>query len=174
MIRSETGGGACEQMGVTGGINRTARAGAGAETETIEAAGARPSSKTRERFALVPADDTTTTTPAQTTIDTFLEIDIRTGRVLRAEPFPAARRPAIKLWIDFGDRIGVKASSAQITDRYCPADLIGRTVLAVVNFPPRRIAGFVSEVLVLGVPTSGGDVVLIQPDQEVEPGLRLL
>lgn len=79
------------------------------------------------------------------------------------------------MWIDFGEQIGVKTSSAQITDLYKPEDLIGRTVLAVVNLPPRRIAGFASEVLVLGVPTSStGDVVLIQPDREVKPGLRLM
>jgi len=116
-----------------------------------------------------------TTAPSQTTVETFFQVDIRTGQVQRAEPFPEARRPAIKMWIDFGEQIGVKASSAQITDLYKPEDLIGRTVLAVVNLPPRRIAGFVSEVLVLGVPTSStGDVVLIRPDREVEPGLRLM
>lgn len=119
--------------------------------------------------------DDMTNPSSQTTIETFLQVDIRTGQVRRAEPFPAARRPAIKLWIDFGEQIGIKASSAQITDRYEPADLVGRTVLAVVNLPPRRIAGFVSEVLVLGVPaSSAGDVVLIRPDQEVKPGLRLM
>lgn len=116
-----------------------------------------------------------TSAPSQTTVETFFQVDIRTGQVQRAEPFPEARRPAIKMWIDFGEQIGVKTSSAQITDLYKPEDLIGRTVLAVVNLPPRRIAGFASEVLVLGVPTSStGDVVLIQPDREVKPGLRLM
>lgn len=99
-------------------------------------------------------------------IDTFLELDIRAGVVRRAEPFPEARKPSIRLWIDFGGPIGTKTSSAQLTRRYSPDDLVGSTVLGVVNFPPRRIAGFVSEVLVLGVvnPEDGGDVVLVRPD----------
>lgn len=112
--------------------------------------------------------------PDITTIETFLEVDIRVGRVIRAEDFPRARKPAYKLWLDFGD-FGVRRSSAQITDLYTLDELKDRLVLAVVNLPPRQVADFVSEVLVLGVPTSSGDkVVLIGPDREVTPGLRLL
>lgn len=125
----------------------------------------------------MPADSATGAAPEpppQTTVDTFLAVDIRTGRVVRAEPFPQARKPAIKLWLDFGERLGVKQSSAKLTDRYTPEDLVGETMLAVVNLPPRRVAGFLSEVLVLGVPTDGdGDVVLVQPEQDVAVGLRL-
>lgn len=102
----------------------------------------------------------------QTDIDTFLQLDIRAGVVRRAEPFPEARKPSVRLWIDFGEEVGVRASSAQVTRRYSPEGLVGSTVLGVVNFPPRRIAGFVSEVLVLGVvdPEDPGDVVLVRPD----------
>ncbi len=101
-----------------------------------------------------------------TSIDTFLALDIRAGVVVRAEPFPEARKPAIKLWVDFGEEVGVKQSSAQLTRRYTPEALVGTTVLGVVNVPPRRIAGFESEVLVLGVvnPDDPGDVVLVGPD----------
>ena len=106
-------------------------------------------------------------TRPQTEIDTFLELDIRAGRVTRADPFPDARKPSLKLWIDFGDEVGTKSSSAQLTRRYSPDDLVGTVVLGVVNLPPRRIAGFVSEVLVLGVinPDDGGDVILVRPDE---------
>lgn len=109
--------------------------------------------------------------------DTFLSLDIRAGRVLRAEPFPEARKPAIKLWIDFGPGVGERQSSAQLTRRYAPEGLVGTTVLAVVNFEPRRIAGFRSEVLVLGVldPEDPGDVVLVRPDfgkREAEKDVR--
>ena len=102
----------------------------------------------------------------ETTLDTFPALDIRAGTVVRAEPFPEARKPAIKLWIDFGEELGVKQSSAQLTRRYTPEGLVGTPVLAVVNSPPRRIAGFRSEVLVLGVVNPGdpGDVVLVRPD----------
>ncbi len=109
----------------------------------------------------------------QISFDDFLAVDIRAGRVVRAEPYPEARKPAIKLWVDFGDEIGVKTSSAQITTRYRPEDLPGRMVLAVVNFPPRQIGKFMSEVLVLGVPDADGAVVLIAPDRDVPPGARM-
>jgi tRNA-binding protein len=107
------------------------------------------------------------------TYENFTAVDIRVGRITRAEPFPEARKPAIKLWVDFGGDLGEKRSSAQITRHYTPADLIGRQVLAVVNFPPRQIGRVLSEVLVLGVPDADGEVVLIQPDQSVPLGGRL-
>jgi len=107
------------------------------------------------------------------TIGDFEAIDIRAGRVLSAEPLAQARVPAFKLVIDFGAEIGHRQSSAQITERYAPADLPGRQVLAVVNFPPRRIAGFRSEVLVLGVTDAYGRVVLVAPDRDVPEGARL-
>jgi len=103
----------------------------------------------------------------------FEKVDIRVGRITRAEPFPEARKPAFKLWVDFGGEIGEKRSSAQITAHYDPATLIGRQVLAVVNFPPRQIGKVMSEVLVLGVPDAAGEVVLIGPDLEVPLGGRM-
>ncbi|MEI4232037.1 tRNA-binding protein [Roseovarius sp. D22-M7] len=110
---------------------------------------------------------------AEISFDDFLKVDIRVGRVTGAEGFPEARRPAIKLWVDFGPELGVKRSSAQITAHYTPDALIGRQVMAVVNFPPRQIGRFLSEVLVLGLSDSRGDVVLIRPDQDVPLGERL-
>ncbi|NBE06701.1 tRNA-binding protein [Paragemmobacter ruber] len=105
--------------------------------------------------------------------DDFQKVDIRVGRITRAEPYPEARKPAIKLWVDFGGEIGEKRSSAQITRHYTPEGLIGRQVLAVVNFPPRQIGKVMSEVLVLGVPDAEGEVVLIVPGHEVPLGGRL-
>ncbi|HEY3954449.1 MAG TPA: tRNA-binding protein [Streptosporangiaceae bacterium] len=109
----------------------------------------------------------------QISADEFFRADIRVGLVLRAEAFPEARNPSYKLWIDFGE-LGTRASSAQLTKLYEPIDLVGRLVIAVVNFPPRRIAGFSSEVLVLGVPVGGrSTVALIQPDRQVAPGTQI-
>jgi tRNA-binding protein len=110
---------------------------------------------------------------ATITFDDFLKVDVRVGRVVDARPFPAARKPAYQLVIDFGAQIGHRRSSAQLTQRYEAADLVGRQVLAVINFPPRQIASFFSEVLVLGVPDEDGNVVLIEPQADVPLGGRL-
>ena len=109
---------------------------------------------------------------AQITYDDFAAIDIRVGRIVQVDDSPKARKPAYKLRIDFGE-LGVKTSSAQLTGRYKKEDLDGRLVLAVVNFPPRQIADFFSEVLTLGVMVGEGDVVLIGPDRDVPLGLRI-
>ena len=103
----------------------------------------------------------------------FEQVDIRVGTVIDAEPFPEARKPAIKLTIDFGDEIGIKKSSAQLTVHYHADQLIGRQVCAVVNFPPRQIGSFISEVLTLGMPDDDGSVVLIKPDFKVPNGGKL-
>lgn len=103
----------------------------------------------------------------------FEAVDIRVGTITRAEPFPEARKPALKLWVDFGGDIGEKRSSAQITRYYTPESLIGKQVLAVVNFPPRQIGKVLSEVLVLGMPDAAGEVVLVRPDLGVPNGGKL-
>ena len=111
--------------------------------------------------------------PHPMAFDDFLKVDVRVGRVVSAKPFPQARKPALKLMIDFGPGIGVKKSSAQITRRYQPDELVGRLVLAVVNFRPRQIGPLMSEVLTLGVPDEAGEVVLVCPDKDVPLGGRL-
>ncbi|MBQ0821007.1 tRNA-binding protein [Microvirga sp. HBU67558] len=110
---------------------------------------------------------------APITFDDFLKVDIRVGRIMTVEPFPQARKPAFKLTIDFGPEIGIKRSSAQITVNHSPEDLVGSLVMAVVNFPPRQIGPFMSEVLTLGVPDAKGNVMLIRPDRDVPVGGRL-
>ena len=109
-------------------------------------------------------------TPGSATIEDFDRLDIRAGTVVDAKPFSEARKPSIKLWIDFGGDIGVKCSSAQVTEHYTPETLIGSQVCCVVNFPPRRIAGFKSEVLTLGMPDADGAVVLVRPDLAIPNG----
>lgn len=117
--------------------------------------------------------DQSTAQASTITFDEFLKVDIRVGRIVAAEPFPQARKPAYKLTIDFGPEIGTKRSSAQITVNHSIDELVGREVMAVVNFPPRQIGPFMSEVLTLGVPDANGDVMLIRPDRDVPIGGRL-
>ncbi len=117
--------------------------------------------------------DTTSTRAPEIGFDDFLAVDVRVGTIVEAEPYPEARKPSLKLKIDFGPTIGIKRSSAQIAALYNPAALIGRQVAAVVNFPPRQIGKFMSEVLTLGFPSAEGEVVLIAPERAVPNGARL-
>ena len=117
--------------------------------------------------------DSTATRAPDITFDDFLKVDIRVGTILEADPYPEARKPSYKLRIDFGPAIGVKRSAAQITKYYTPETLVGRQVAAVVNFPPRQIGKFMSEVLTLGFPSAEGEVVLIAPERTVPNGARL-
>lgn len=110
---------------------------------------------------------------ADISFDDFMKVDIRVGKISRAEPYPEARKPAIKLWVDFGAEIGERKSSAQITEHYQPDDLVGKQVMAVVNFPPRQIGKFMSEVLVLGFMDADNGVVLAVPDKDLPLGARL-
>ena len=110
---------------------------------------------------------------SEISFDDFMAVDVRVGEIVRAEPFPEARKPAYKLWVNFGDEIGEKKSSAQITVHYSLSELVGKPVMAVVNFPSRQIGPVKSEVLVLGIPDENGAVVLITPDKDVPLGVRL-
>ena len=110
---------------------------------------------------------------AEISFDDFMAVDVRVGTVVKAEPYPEARKPAIKIWVDFGDELGVKKTSAQVTVHYTPEGLIGRQVMADVNFPPRQIGKFMSEVLVLGYPDADGAIVLATPDKDVPNGRRM-
>ena len=110
---------------------------------------------------------------SEISFDDFLKVDVRKGTVVKAEPFPEARKPAIKLWVDFGKEIGVKKSSAQITKHYTETSVIGMGVMAVVNFPPRQIGKFMSEVLTLGFADDEGAIVMFSPDKPVPNGARL-
>jgi tRNA-binding protein len=107
------------------------------------------------------------------TFDDFMKVDIRVGKILRAEDYPEARTPAIKMWIDFGSEIGERKTSAQVTAHYTPETLVGKQVMGVVNFPPRQIGKFMSEVLVLGLADDAGGIVLLAPDQDVPLGERM-
>ncbi len=107
------------------------------------------------------------------TFDDFLKVDIRVGTVVRAEPYPEARQPAFKLWVDFGPEIGERKTSAQITRHYDLEGVVGKQVVAVTNFPPKQIGKFMSEVLVLGIPDKDGEVVLLAPDKKVPDGGRM-
>jgi tRNA-binding protein len=117
--------------------------------------------------------DTTAQREPEITFDAFLKVDIRVGTIVEVEPYPEARKPSLKLKIDFGQAIGIKRSAAQITKYYTRETLLGRQVAAVVNFPPRQIGKFMSEVLTLGFPSAEGEVVLISPERAIPNGGRL-
>lgn len=140
--------------------------------EIIHLYGDRAATVLRCKIVWMPTPPTTPPTIPTITPDQFFAADLRVGRVVNAEPFPEARKPAIKLLIDFGE-LGTRRSSAQLTMHYQPADLVGRLVVAVVNFPPRQIGPFISEVLVLGACESPSNVVLLGPDSEVPLGTRI-
>ena len=108
------------------------------------------------------------------TFDDFMKVDIRVGKVLRVEDYPEARKPAIKMWIDFGSEVGERKTSAQVTAHYTPETLVGKQVMGVINFPPRQIGKFMSEVLVLGLADEAGEIVLLSPDQDVPLGERMV
>ena len=108
------------------------------------------------------------------TFDDFMKVDVRVGKVLRAEHYPEARKPAIKMWIDFGHEIGERKTSAQVTAHYSPESLVGKQVMGVVNFSPRQIGKFMSEVLVLGLADETGGIVLLSPDLDVPLGERMV
>lgn len=133
----------------------------------------------RPASGTLPPPDNSETSPVEHSdtpliaYDDFARVDIRVGIVVRVEPYPEARKPAFKMWIDFGPEIGEKRSSAQVTHHYTPETLTGRQVAAVVNFPPRQIGKFMSEVLVLGFPDEDNEVVLIAPSQNIPNGGRL-
>ncbi len=110
---------------------------------------------------------------AEISFDDFLKVDVRVGTITRVEPFPEARKPAYKLYVDFGPEIGERKSSAQVTRHYTAAELVGRQVAAVINFPPRQVGPFRSEILVLGFPDADGEVVMVEPDRPVPNGGRL-
>ena len=110
---------------------------------------------------------------SEISFDDFLKVDVRTGTITRVEPFPEARKPAYKLYVDFGPEIGERKSSAQVTRHYTAEELVGRQVAAVVNFPPKQIGPFRSEILVLGFPDADGEVVMIEPNRPVPNGSRL-
>jgi tRNA-binding protein len=137
------------------------------------AVGSRSSARSRIESKGVAAEREGRDVVAMATVDDFLTLDIRVGTVIAAEPFPEARKPAVKLRIDFGPQLGVKKSSAQLTVHYTPEQLVGRQVVAVVNFPLRRIAGFESEVLVLGAMPTEREVVLLAVDRAVDDGTRI-
>tara|TARA_R110002072_G_scaffold517_37_gene3295 strand:- start:7784 stop:8161 length:378 start_codon:yes stop_codon:yes gene_type:complete len=120
-----------------------------------------------------PDAKTTAATAPEITFDAFQQVDIRVGTIVRSEAFPEARRPAIKLWVDFGDPLGIKKTSAQLTAHYSPESLLGRQVAAVTNFPNKQIGKFMSELLVLGFPDADGEVVLIEPGHRVPNGGKL-
>ncbi|WPU66689.1 tRNA-binding protein [Peredibacter starrii] len=129
--------------------------------------------ETKKEYAMHVTHDSTAPASPNITFEDFLKVDIRIGTIISANPFPEARKPAYQLLIDFGGTIGKKKSSAQITTQYSLDELVGRQIAAVVNFPPRQIGKFMSEVLTLGFPNENGEVILFSPDKAVPNGARL-